>query len=204
MGRLSRFPIAEWRKRYGLEVFVETGTWKGDGLLCALRAGFPVAFSIELHPEQAETARKRIRQHFPEDSPRAWAVIEGDSGRMIPKLLPNLSQPLGAHHAPPVLWWLDAHLPERYTGTGQGAQTPLEQELQAIVHSRRDHARDVFILDDMRLYQRGGWANGDFDGELAGNLADLDRLMNPTHRPGIVPNDEGYLVCIPRDTSAAG
>ncbi len=204
MGRLSRFPIAEWRKRYGLEVFVETGTWKGDGLLCALRAGFPVAFSIELHPEQAETARQRIRQHFPEDSPRAWAIIEGDSGRMIPKLLPNLSQPLGAHHAPPVLWWLDAHLPERYTGTGQGEQTPLEQELQAIVRSPRDHTRDVFILDDMRLYQRGSWANGNFSGELAGDIATLQALLFHTHNVLVRSQDEGYLIASPRDTSAAG
>ena len=192
MGSISRWPLKQWRKRYDLRVFVETGTWRGDGLMAALGAEFLVAFSVELHPEQALSAEARVSQAYPD---RSWNIIVADSQVALPELLCILNRRPIANG--PVLWWLDAHLPERYQGTGEGARTPLEAELRAIVNSSRDHSRDVFVMDDMRLYRRDAWANGDFPGPLVGDIADLVKLLQPTHICQIKHWDEGYLVALP-------
>ena len=66
------------------------------------------------------------------------------------------------------------------------------------MEAERDHSGDVFVLDDMRLYGRESWDNGNFDGDLVGDMADLTGVLKSTHRCEVFPQDEGYMVALPR------
>jgi hypothetical protein len=185
VGKLARHPIHVWVHQYRLRTFVETGTFKGEGLAYALEWGnFELFHSIEANPELAEAARR----HFAPKSSRVfvWTSESVPMVRMIER---------GA--ARPALWWLDAHLPELY-GTTTAEALPLLDEVRAIVAGGRHH-RDVILMDDLRLYARRAFASGNYSGEIQlGHLQQIRDLLLPTHELREDLNDEGYLLALPR------
>jgi predicted O-methyltransferase YrrM len=128
-----RMILAELRSR-NLRTIVETGTFLGDTTYFLSSRGYRV-ITLEVDPLLANLARARFSGR---DNVRA---IEGDSAKLMPKLVPELDQP--------ALFFLDGHYSG--SGTGMGEQeTPVVKEVEAILAGARDGS--VVIIDDARCF----------------------------------------------------
>ena len=186
MGNLHRMPIAAWRTRYGLQAMGETGTWEGKGVTTALGAGYPLVVTTDAVPTRAAMKLRSLEGVV-------WYL------RCSSEAMPAMLADIGSFRA---LWWLDAHLPERYQAPDStlAPRTPLLAEVAAIVHSARSHARDIIVADDMRLYGRECEDGPMPSGIKRANRDDLDtilELLEPTHTVSFDPRDTGYLVALP-------
>ncbi|MGH9425709.1 MAG: glycosyltransferase, partial [Terriglobia bacterium] len=117
-----------------LEVFVETGTFKGDGVQ-QMRSLFQELYTVESSAEYYERACERFK------SDPAIHVFHDTSAKLLRKMMPRLA-------SRSVLYWLDAH----WCGEELGAdvpQCPLLDELAAIGHLNE---QSVLLIDDARLF----------------------------------------------------
>jgi hypothetical protein len=131
---IKRNILRDFARRFGLRIFVETGTFYGDTSF-ALRNCFDRLFSIELDHNLFERASQRLRRY------KQITCLEGDSGKLIPRVLAEINQP--------VLFWLDAHYSAGVTARGS-IDTPISSELDTIcAHSVRNH---VILIDDAREF----------------------------------------------------
>ena len=95
--------VTEYFRRFRRDVFVETGTLVGNGVWCALEAGFRRCYTIEIQPHQYQAACERFQHE------RAQGRVElllGDSAQKLPEVIAQISEP--------ALFWLDAHLSQNY------------------------------------------------------------------------------------------
>jgi len=140
-GRSGRPPA--WVKRrnimtiadlYGVEAFIETGTFKGD-TIAAVADRFATVISIELLPKYAAAARQRFAA-----SPNV-TIIEGDSGTALEQAIAGLDNGRA-------LFWLDSH----YIGEAfedRTSDTPIEREIEIIRTRRIDNGfADIVMIDD--------------------------------------------------------
>lgn len=194
MGQLAAHDVATLRQQYGLKQFVETGTGRADSLLYALSCGFASCTSIECDAVTASYARERLIM----ETSRVATILEGDSVALLPRVAQHL-------RSAPTLWWLDAHFPGSFRGVPIDANAPrlaampLERELYAIC-ANRDISRDVFLLDDLRIYERGHFAHGDMGDDVSWPVtgcAFVEELLGATHTIARDYRSEGYLVCLP-------
>lgn len=137
-----------WFSRFSPRVFVETGTFKGDGIQRALDDGFDVVYSIELDTALFKHAHDRFQNDH------RVCVIRGDSSRVLPALVID----------EPAVFYLDAH----WSGFGTETPLPLLSELRII--AKRPY-KDVVVIDDMRLMGKKSisgedgtdWPKAEFD-----------------------------------------
>jgi hypothetical protein len=126
-------------RRHGIRRLVETGTFEGE-MVRKVRRAFASLVTIELSPELAADARRKLRPY------RGITVLDGDSAEILPRVLRDLREP--------ALFWLDGH----YSGgkTARGArETPLLDELKSIAaHGVPGH---VVLIDDARLLGTGDY-----------------------------------------------
>ncbi|MEM9237813.1 MAG: hypothetical protein AAGB14_13640 [Verrucomicrobiota bacterium] len=127
--------IREYRERFGLEVLVETGTFKGD-MVEAMRWDFRKVHSIELADHYFEAAVARF-----EGDPNI-EILHGDSGRVMSELVPRLDGP--------ALFWLDGHYSAGNTARGD-KDTPVMEELGHIF--AREDLKCVILVDDARCFE---------------------------------------------------
>ena len=121
--------IRDTARAFGLRALVETGTNYAH-MIRVQRRRFREIYSIEIDAAKAEGARKKFAR-FP-----AVHILQGDSGEILPRLLPELREPC--------LFWLDGHDFDR--------ATPVERELAALfAHPGQNH---VVLIDDAK------WFNG--------------------------------------------
>jgi hypothetical protein len=119
------------------DVFVETGTFRGDGVQRALDAGFKKVQTIESDLGLHEKATAR----FFHDA-RVWTYC-GPSETLLEVLCERIDKP--------AVFFLDAH----WSGWGEPTPLPLLGELRAI--ATRPY-KDVVIIDDMRLMGKKSWS----------------------------------------------
>jgi hypothetical protein len=131
--------ILRCRSRFGLDVFVETGTFQGE-MIEAQREHFQRLFSIELDRDLFEAARAK----FADDS--RVQLYHGDSGLKLGEAVRDLSAP--------ALFWLDAHYSMGVTA-GREKDAPIIRELSWLAARRQP--KDVILIDDARLF---GWEFG--------------------------------------------
>jgi len=126
--------LANYGRRFGLRVLVESGTFVGLTVAASLPS-FDRIYSIELDQELAGKAAGLFRS-FPQVT-----ILQGDSGVVLPKILADLDRP--------ALFWLDAHYSGGITARG-GSDTPVEAELRSILdHPVPGHA---VLIDDAREF----------------------------------------------------
>lgn len=126
--------VKDYQRRFGLRVFVETGTFAGD-MIDAVKRRFQRLVSIELDPAWHARAVERFR------SDGHVSLLEGDSGARLKEVLASLTEP--------ALFWLDAHYSGPLTARGV-VDSPITQELGAVrAHSVKGH---VVLIDDMRYF----------------------------------------------------
>lgn len=152
MTSLWELPIREYRENYGLTAMVETGTYKGHGVLAGLSAGYAPIVTCDLH---GGFSAKPFFSPFPDDGLESVVTFFiGASTEMLPGMLAVVRD------SPRALIFLDAHIdPSLFDGAVPkiGANPlPLPEEL-AIIRSTRDTSRDVIVIDDLQLYVKGYW-----------------------------------------------
>ena len=123
--------LLEYAKRYGLRVLVETGTYYGD-MVAAMKTHFDRIYSIELSAALYKLDVRRFRGE------RNIALIEGDSGVEIDKIINELKTP--------ALFWLDGHYSGGNTARGE-KDSPISEELHAVLSQGVKH---VILIDDAR------------------------------------------------------
>lgn len=156
--------------KYPNPIWVETGSWHGDGIQQAIDEGFTEIYSIEL----SEALHQRCSERF-KDVPFVH-LIQGDSHLVLDSLLATLHQP--------ITFWLDGHFSGDDTVMGK-YNTPLMQELDCIArHGVKTH---TILIDDLRDWYK---ANHGFDIPMI--MAKISAI-NPKYRfnfeDGIIPND---------------
>lgn len=126
--------LRHYAQQYGLEILVETGTYRGD-MIHAMRYDFKQLYSIELSPELYAAAGKRFRSN------KQIQILQGDSGVVLERLIPKLDKA--------TLFWLDGHYSAGATARG-AKDTPIFEELDHVFSSSLPHY--VVIVDDARLF----------------------------------------------------
>lgn len=154
MGSLRFFNLQTVMEKYGCRYLFETGTGRGEGIHYAAFFHFEKIWSVEIHPEIAAGARERFRHDDRVE------ILNETSEQALARILPTVDP------ARPILFWLDAHFPGAdfgYAGYGDerdaDRRLPLERELDLIARLRRP-CRDVIIVDDLRIYEDGPFAEG--------------------------------------------
>lgn len=125
--------VKAYAARFGTPVLVETGTYYGD-MVFAVRSIFRTILSIELDEDLYRKAKARFA-HFGHIH-----IMSGDSGRVLPKILPGINQRC--------LFWLDAHYSGGVSARGN-TDTPIMEELQHIL--AYPVIDPVILIDDARL-----------------------------------------------------
>jgi len=135
MGSISAAPLAllatDLAHNHGIECFVETGTFHGDGARFAATI-FPRVVTIEIKREYQQEA-------IANSCGRNIEFLLGDSATLLPGVVSGLKST--------ALFWLDGH-----AGAGFFAEEdncPLMAELEAIGASPHPH---VIIIDDARAF----------------------------------------------------
>jgi len=135
MVKLYQTATKELFQKYMNPVFIETGTYMGDGVQLALDAGFKKIYSIELTGELYEKCMERFKGNT------AIHLIHGDSYLVLDDLLKLINEP--------ITFWLDGHFAGPGTSMGK-YESPLMQELEAIGrHSIKTH---TLLIDDLRCW----------------------------------------------------
>jgi len=189
MGNIWSWPVAEWKKKHELEVFFETGTWRGAGVRFALDAGpWDSIHSCDVIEGYVDDARSKFIEH------REVNIHLGFSTEVLERVIPHV-------RAQRVLWWLDAHLPDFYVGGEWKTHEryPLLDEIRFITRNK-PVGHDVFVLDDWRLYERKEYAQGMWK-EMAEGAQEILDTLGITHDLEISLRDEGYLVATPKSDS---
>jgi len=126
--------IKHYASKFGVKLFIETGTYMGE-MIDALLNVFSKIVSIELDAQLANRAKLRYR-----DYPHV-TILEGDSGKVLPEILPAIKEPC--------LFWLDAHYSGEGTAKGD-LETPILRELACIMnHPYQNH---VVLIDDASAF----------------------------------------------------
>ena len=150
----------EFFTRHLNPVFIETGTYLGEGVTAALAAGFPVIRSVELSDE---LFAKNVRRFADRPSVK---IYHGSSDDQLWNMIADIDRP--------ITFWLDAH----YSGgiTVKGSEnSPILKELAVIArHPIKTHA---ILIDDRRQV-----GTVDFDFVTEEQIQNAIRAINPAYQ----------------------
>lgn len=159
-------------EKYPNDVFIETGSYLGDGIQQALDAGFKNIISIELSDKYYNISKNRFINNT------NVTVIKGDSFKVLPDLIKNINCP--------ITFWLDGHHSCGDTALGE-YWTPLMQELEVIKnHHVKNH---TIMIDDMRCWELPNEVHGFYKEDIFNKLRDINPYYIFTYEDGGVKND---------------
>jgi hypothetical protein len=124
-------------RKYINPVFIETGSGYGNGIQCAIDAGFKKIYSIEISCALFISCYTRFKEN------QNVNIKYGDSCDLLPEILKGINKP--------VTFWLDAHYSGGHTSYGI-CDAPLMFELTAIRNQKFN--THTIIIDDIRLWQK--------------------------------------------------
>lgn len=183
---------------FDIKNFVETGTGIGTTLRKVIedKPELLNIYTIELMDE----LYNNLIEEFGSFS--FVNLIKGLSKEELEKLMKVLSPE-------PTMFWLDAHFPgadfginnlNYFSESNPEINTPLESELKEIVKSKRDISKDIFIIDDLRIYKDGPYSNGNWEPRkiIGGDgIEFIFNLFEKTHHIVESYKDEGYILLFP-------
>lgn len=195
MGNLSHFNLKDYIQKYNSKFLIETGTWRGAAVEYALTFGFEKIYSIELLKEYFDSCVEKFKKY---DN---VVLLNGKSPECLIEILKN-------NDIKNTIFWLDAHLPDQYDKTipsnykeNDELLIPLKSELKNIVENK-DVSNDVFIMDDLRIYEKGGFSKGEWSKVIKsghGGIEFVFDLLEKTHDIQRIYDDEGYILCTPKN-----
>lgn len=119
-------------------VFVETGSYRGDAIQLAVEAGFKQIYSLDIDPNATEYCENRFPTH-----PHIHLINASSYGDGLWNVIKDINEP--------ITFWLDAHW-MLFEGTDQGEHPwPLLSELEQI--SRHPIKTHTILIDDMLIMQ---------------------------------------------------
>jgi len=151
-------------KPYLSPIFIETGSYIGDGIKAALNAGFERVISIELSEYYYIYCREKIRDE-------RVTLLHGDSILVLPQVLKDIKERC--------TFWLDGHfMTDPRTGSGIKI-VPLWEELQVIAkHHIKNH---TILIDDIRLLRThtAEWTHLEY---CVCDIEELIHSINPEYK----------------------
>lgn len=160
---MSMHPTRNLFKEFKNRFFVETGSWRGDGIQLALDADFEQITSIDIDPSCLEFCRSRFDLvYFPE---QGIELVCGDSAICLESVIQKINEP--------ATFWLDSHW-QMFEGTDPGANPfPLLKELEQIArHPIKTH---TILIDDLLIMQ------DDIVGYSRRDIQDALHRINPAY-----------------------
>jgi len=146
---------------YKNPVFVETGTYKGEGIAKALEAGFSRIYSVESYFPFFTKAQSKFRRY------PSVKLIHGDSAFALRVLIEKIDEP--------ITFWLDAHSVYDNREKPWIKNSPILDELEQIkLHPIKHH---TILVDDMDLC--GGYL---FDGVTLQDIKSKILEINPNYK----------------------
>jgi len=153
-------------------VFIETGSFMGDGIQKAIDAGFKKIYSIELSDKYAGICEQRFR-----GNPKV-KIVRGDSAFVLQDILKDINEP--------ITFWLDGH--HSCDDTALGAYwAPLIQELEQIKnHHIKNH---TILIDDMRCWQEVNEVHGFVADDLRTKVKEINSGYDFSYIDGLHTQD---------------
>ena len=144
-------------KKYTNPVFIETGSFMGDGIQQALDAGFNRVISIELSEKYYNICKERFKE-----DPRV-SIYKGDSYKILPEIISQIDEK--------ITFWLDGHHSCGDTALGD-YWAPLIQELDSIKnHHIKKH---TILIDDMRCWKLPNPVHGFDESDIIKKLKEIN------------------------------
>lgn len=158
--------------KYPNKIFIETGSYVGDGIQQALDAGFENVISIELSDKYFNISSNRFI-----NNPRV-KVVKGNSYIVLPDILKDIEVP--------VTFWLDGHYSCGDTALGD-YWAPLMQELEAIKrHKINTH---TIMIDDMRCWEEPNPVHVFYKNDIINKLIEINSEYKLTYEYGLQKDD---------------
>jgi len=178
---------------YNIQNFVETGT----GIAEVVKSVYDIDSELNIHTiEIIEQIYKKNKISFSYMENVNWHL--GQSSEVLPEILPTLTGN--------TLFWMDAHFPGADFGMASygdepdlSKRLPLQSELEIIVKNR-DVSNDVFVIDDLRIYEDGPFEGGNWRdrSKYGGDGIDfIDELFEETHYVIKSYNKQGFIILFP-------
>jgi hypothetical protein len=152
---MSMHPFRNYFKEYkgNHNLFVETGSFTGEGIALARQAGFKEIKSMDISLANVEYCCERFKDK------RNVTVVRGDSAKFLEVLLMDIKEP--------AMIWLDAHSQLFDDEPPAENPFPLIKELEQIKqHPIKTH---TIIIDDILILTHPeitGWTKKDIEGRL--------------------------------------
>lgn len=205
MGQVNQaVNVSDVINTFAIKNFVETGTGTGESLDNVL--SLPESKELTLYSiELIDRIYGYLTGKFKNNN---LNLIKGYSHEEIVKVMDTIS-------SEPTLFWHDAHFPgadfkidgATYTSEKDPVKRiPLESELRGVINSGRDISKDVFIIDDLRVYKDGDYETGNWNlREQAGadNIDFVYELFDDTHIIIESLVAQGFLILFPINTEVS-
>lgn len=120
------------------DIFIETGSYTGDGIQAALNLGFKEIHSIELSEKYYELCKEKFKT-YPQVT-----IHKGDSGVLLETLIKDKDEG--------ITFWLDGHYSSGDTACAEKYCSPIQQELESI--RKFSHPNHVILIDDMKDFTK--------------------------------------------------
>lgn len=158
-------------EKYPNKALIETGTFYGNGVENALKAGFKEVYSIELSPDLYQYCYEKFKSN-----PNVHIYL-GDSSVVLKDVLAKINDP--------VTFWLDGHYSAGVTAKGN-KNSPILEEIAAIgQHKIKNH---TILIDDVRLFGTEEFDNVTKDQVIAA-IKQINKDYEISFEDGYIAND---------------
>ena len=211
MGLLRQHKLTDYIDRYNLKYYFETGTGKAECLEYALRYPFEEYWTVDIDEDLIEESFNKFK-----NMSKNINLLIGKSTEILDEYVPQIPK------ESPTLFYLDAHFPgadfqkctyEESIREHKKDAFPLEEEVDVILE-KRDISKDVFIIDDLVLYEEGdfeclkvgcvweyGWLQEELD--LKTDSKFLYEKFEKTHDFKKDLRSQGYLIITPKQNESS-
>ena len=208
MGCLSQHRLEDYMTKYNLEYYFETGTGRAEALKHAIKYDFKKCYTVDIDEEMIEFSYNRLKDASTVDI----EFLIGKSTDILDEYVPQIPK------ESPTFFFLDAHFPgadfhkctyEESIREHMQDAFPLEEEVNVIL-KHRDVSKDVFIIDDLVLYQKDAKVDSINEGvvwkydwlqeelNLQTNAEFLYKAFENTHDFKTDLRAQGYLIITPK------
>ena len=211
MGLLREHKLTDYINKYNLKYYFETGTGKAECLEYALRYPFEEYWTVDIDEDLIEESFNKFK-----NMSKNINLLIGKSTEILDEYVPQIPK------ESPTLFYLDAHFPgadfqkctyEESIREHKKDAFPLEEEVDVILE-KRDISKDVFIIDDLVLYEEGdfeclkvgcvweyGWLQEELD--LKTDSKFLYEKFEKTHDFKKDLRSQGYLIITPKQNESS-
>lgn len=193
-GRINRSLESDIQE-FDISNLIETGTGLGDSVSFALSNGFSMknVYSFEIYEDIAKRARDRF-VGYPN-----CKIIGKDSYTGLSELIPTLKGNS--------IFFLDAHFPGADFGytkysdqIDHDIKLPLQKELELIC-SLKDTSKDIFLIDDLRIYEEANFEMGNWPKENGAVHTGIQFILDLLHKTHNIEKHyfySGFITILPK------